>query len=54
VVVQRDEVVAVTRAAELRVRKEDETRSRLANGELGLDIYGLRKKLSDLGLKSSS
>jgi 4-hydroxy-4-methyl-2-oxoglutarate aldolase len=53
VVVQRDEVVAVTQAAELRVRKEEETRARLARGELGLDIYGLRKKLSDLGLKSS-
>ena len=54
VVVQRDEVVAVTQAAELRVRKEEDTRARLARGELGLDIYGMRKKLSDLGLKSSS
>ena len=53
VVVQRDEVVAVTEAAELRVRKEEDTRARLARGELGLDIYGMRKKLSDLGLKSS-
>jgi len=53
VVVQRDEVAAVTEAAELRVRKEEDTRARLARGELGLDIYGMRKKLSDLGLKSS-
>jgi 4-hydroxy-4-methyl-2-oxoglutarate aldolase len=53
VVVKKAEVAAVTLAAEQRVRKEEETRARLARGELGLDIYGLRKKLSDLGLKSS-
>jgi 4-hydroxy-4-methyl-2-oxoglutarate aldolase len=52
VVVRRDEIGAVTQAAEQRVRKEEGTRARLAAGELGLDIYGLRKKLSDLGLKS--
>lgn len=54
VVVKRDEVAAVTQAAAQRVRKEEDTRARLARGELGLDIYGLRQKLSDLGLKSSS
>ena len=54
VVVKQDEVAAVTQAAEQRVRKEEDTRARLARGELGLDIYGLRQKLSDLGLKSSS
>lgn len=54
VVVKRDEIAAVTQAAERRVRKEEDTRARLARGELGLDIYGLRQKLSDLGLKSSS
>jgi 4-hydroxy-4-methyl-2-oxoglutarate aldolase len=54
VVVKKAEVGAVTLAAEQRVRKEEETRARLARGELGLDIYGLRQKLSDLGLKSSS
>ena len=54
VVVKRDEVAAVTLAAEQRVRKEEDTRARLARGELGLDIYGLRQKLADLGLKSSS
>jgi 4-hydroxy-4-methyl-2-oxoglutarate aldolase len=54
VVVKRDEVAGVTQAAEQRVRKEEDTRARLARGELGLDIYGLRQKLSDLGLKSSS
>jgi 4-hydroxy-4-methyl-2-oxoglutarate aldolase len=54
VVVKQDELLVVTEAAEQRVRKEEDTRARLARGELGLDIYGLRKKLSDLGLKSSS
>src|SRR5262249_37373397 len=51
VVVKRDEIAMVTQAAEQRIRKEEGTRARLAAGELGLDIYGLRKKLSDLGLK---
>jgi 4-hydroxy-4-methyl-2-oxoglutarate aldolase len=41
----------VADAAEARERKEAETRQRLAQGDLGLDIYGLRKKLADLGLK---
>ena len=49
VVVRRDEVAAVAQAAEQRVRKEEETRARLAKGELGLDIYGLRPKLASLG-----
>jgi 4-hydroxy-4-methyl-2-oxoglutarate aldolase len=53
VVVKRDEIATVTQAAAQRVRKEEGTRARLAAGELGLDIYGLRQKLSDLGLKSS-
>jgi len=54
VVVKREQVAAVSQAAEQRVRKEEDTRARLARGELGLDIYGLRKKVLDLGLKSSS
>jgi 4-hydroxy-4-methyl-2-oxoglutarate aldolase len=53
VVVKREEVGAVVDASEQRVLKEEGTRERLARGELGLDIYGLRKKLSDLGLKYS-
>ena len=53
VVVKREEVGVVSEACEQRVRKEEGTRERLARGELGLDIYGLRKKLADLGLKYS-
>lgn len=51
VVVKRAALYEVTAAAEQRARKEDATRERLAHGELGLDIYGLRQKVADLGLK---
>ena len=50
-VVERERAARVADAAEARERKEAATRERLARGELGLDIYGLRKKLADLGLK---
>jgi len=45
-VVPRLEVAAAVTASAARVAKEDATRQRLAAGELGLDIYGLRPKLS--------
>jgi len=56
IVADDDGVVAVKRAvaqdvavaAEQRATKEDATRERLARGELGLDIYGLRAKLTEL------
>jgi 4-hydroxy-4-methyl-2-oxoglutarate aldolase len=51
VVVRRTEAQAVAAAAEQRVRKENATRERLARGELGLDIYDMRPKLAQLGLK---
>ncbi len=51
VVVKRELASAVVQAAEKRVRKEAATRERLSRGELGLDIYDLRKKLVDLELK---
>ncbi len=50
-IVERECAARVADAAEARERKEAETRQRLARGELGVDIYGLRKKLADLGLK---
>jgi 4-hydroxy-4-methyl-2-oxoglutarate aldolase len=37
--------------AHQRVAREDATRARLAAGELGVDIYGLRAVLSDLGVE---
>lgn len=59
IVADDDGVVAVKRAAahqvaaasEQRIRKEEATRERLARGELGLDIYGLRAKIKELGLE---
>jgi 4-hydroxy-4-methyl-2-oxoglutarate aldolase len=51
VVVRRTVARDVAAAAEERARKEDRTRERLRSGELGLDIYGLRKKVAELGLK---
>ena len=51
VVVKSSAAREVAEAAEQRSRKEDATRERLARGELGLDIYGMRRKIADLGLK---
>jgi 4-hydroxy-4-methyl-2-oxoglutarate aldolase len=51
VVVRRDDAAAVAEAAEARERKEEATRARLAAGELGLDIYGMRDPLAKAGLK---
>ena len=51
VVVKRGEAASVVAASHQRVRKEEATRERLARGELGLDIYGLRAKVAELGLK---
>jgi 4-hydroxy-4-methyl-2-oxoglutarate aldolase len=51
VVVPRDSVPAVAAAAEARERKEAATRERLAKGELGLDVYGMRDALARAGLQ---
>jgi len=51
VVVPRDRVAAVADAADARDKKEEATRKRLAAGELGLDIYGMRDALAKAGLK---
>jgi len=50
VVVPRADAPAVARAASDRFAKESKTRERLKNGELGLDFYGLRSKLAELGV----
>jgi 4-hydroxy-4-methyl-2-oxoglutarate aldolase len=51
VVVPRDEAAAVARLAEERLAKEEKSREKLRNGELGLDFYGLRAKLTELGVR---
>ncbi|MEZ5866182.1 MAG: 4-carboxy-4-hydroxy-2-oxoadipate aldolase/oxaloacetate decarboxylase [Geminicoccaceae bacterium] len=50
-VVRRQEAAAVLLAAEQRLAGEAEKRRRLASGELGLDIYGMRARLAEKGLK---
>ena len=50
-VVRREEAPVVLEAARKRLAAEDEKRKRLAAGELGLDIYGMRDKLKAKGLK---
>ena len=51
VVVKRAEAETVAAAAEARVAAEDAKRKRLAAGELGLDIYSMRERLAEKGLK---
>lgn len=51
VVVKRAEAETVLQAAESRLAAEEEKRRRLASGEIGLDLYQMRERLADKGLK---
>jgi 4-hydroxy-4-methyl-2-oxoglutarate aldolase len=51
VMVARVDAEAVAKAGEAREKKEAASRARLEKGELGLDIYGMRKALEEKGLK---
>lgn len=51
VVVPREKVAEVVDAAKAREAKEAGVRERLAAGELGLDVYGMRDKLAAKGLQ---
>lgn len=50
-VVRRADAAGVLEKAEQRLEKEEEKRRRLAAGELGLDIYDMRGRLAEKGLK---
>jgi 4-hydroxy-4-methyl-2-oxoglutarate aldolase len=50
VVVPRAAAADVARLGAERVAKEEKSRARLRQGELGLDFYGLRAKLKELGV----
>jgi len=50
VVVPRQAAAEVVRLGNERLVKEEKSRERLRKGELGLDFYGLRAKLAELGV----
>ncbi|WP_120077272.1 4-carboxy-4-hydroxy-2-oxoadipate aldolase/oxaloacetate decarboxylase [Aurantiacibacter odishensis] len=50
-VTRREDAEEVLKKAQAREANEEEKRKRLESGELGLDMYGFRDKLKDMGLK---
>ena len=50
-VVPREKAAEVAKAAKAREANEADKRARLASGELGLDMYKMREKLAEMGLK---
>ena len=49
--VPRDDVARALTASQARVDKEAAARAAFQDGELGLDRYGLRARLADLGIE---
>ena len=50
-VVRREDAPEVLKRAQARVAAEEEKRQRLESGELGLDMYNMRERLAERGLK---
>ena len=50
-IVPRERAREALEASQARSRKEAETRARLAAGEMGLDLYGMRERLRAAGLR---
>lgn len=53
VVVRRETAAEIARLGSARIEKEVKSRERLKAGELGIDFYGLRAKLKELGVEYS-
>ncbi|MBS1811259.1 MAG: 4-carboxy-4-hydroxy-2-oxoadipate aldolase/oxaloacetate decarboxylase [Acidobacteria bacterium] len=51
VVVKRELAAEVAQLGQKRIEKEQRSRERLQAGELGIDFYGLRAKLKELGVE---
>jgi 4-hydroxy-4-methyl-2-oxoglutarate aldolase len=51
VVIKRELAAAVAVLGQKRLEKEQKSRERLKAGELGVDFYGLRAKLKELGVE---
>jgi 4-hydroxy-4-methyl-2-oxoglutarate aldolase len=51
VVVPRETAAEAVQASQARIAKEEKNRQKLRAGELGLDMYGLRAKLKELGVE---
>ena len=51
VIVRKEEAETVLEKARQRVANEEEKRVRFEAGELGLDIYGMRERLAEMGLR---
>ncbi len=50
-IVPREQAAAVAKAGQARIEKEEKNRQSLREGKLGLDMYGLRAKLKELGVE---
>jgi len=51
VVVRRDHAAEIAKLGQEREAREQKSRERFRSGELGLDMYGLRAKLAELGVE---